>query len=157
MRGSTSKKRSGANSNLEPPPDQPVFYLDKCLGRRVVAQALRAAGARVELHTDHFAEDAPDEEWLPAVGQKGWLILTKDSKLLTNQLEVIALLKSGTATFALRAADMTGEDMARSFVTALPQMLRFRAKFQPPFLANVTRSGRVSIYATFHDLIRKVR
>jgi hypothetical protein len=52
---------------------------------------------------------------------------------------------------------MTGEQMGQAFVRALPDMLRFRDKFQAPFLATVTRSGRVSIYATFQDLIKKVR
>lgn len=73
------------------------------------------------------------------------MILTKDSKLLTNQLEIIALLRSGAATFALRAADMSGPEMAEAFVAALPDMLKFINKFDLPFLATISRSGNVSI------------
>jgi hypothetical protein len=46
------------------PPDEPVFFVDRCLGARTVPDALRVAGARVEVHADHFADDAPDPEIL---------------------------------------------------------------------------------------------
>jgi hypothetical protein len=49
----------------------PVFFVDRSLGKHVVPDALRAAGAHVEVHDDHFAQDALDEVWLPAVGQNG--------------------------------------------------------------------------------------
>ena len=39
--------------------EEPVFFIDRSLGRRHVAQALRAAGAVVEIHDDHFPQDAP--------------------------------------------------------------------------------------------------
>ena len=122
----------------------------------MVSSALREAGAIVELHTDHFAQDAPDPEWLPVVGQRGWVILTKDSKLLSNQLEIIALLKSGAPTFVLRVADMTGDETATVFSRAYPEILRFLNKFDPPFVATITRSGALSMLATFSDLIKKV-
>ena len=55
-----------------------TFYLDHQIGRYVVAEALRAAGARVEVHLDHFPGDKPDTEWIPVVGQNGWVLITKD-------------------------------------------------------------------------------
>ena len=65
---------------------------------------MKEAGAIVELHTDHFAENARDPEWLPVVGQRKWVILTKDSKLLTNQLEIIAQDPARNETVARREA-----------------------------------------------------
>jgi hypothetical protein len=41
----TSKKRSGLN--LPSPPEPLVFFVDRSLGRRVIPNALRAAGAQV--------------------------------------------------------------------------------------------------------------
>ena len=63
-----SKKRSDANSAPKPP-ESPTFFLDRSLGRKTVAEALRAAGAKVEMHDDHFAQDATDETWLKTVGE----------------------------------------------------------------------------------------
>lgn len=117
---------------------------------------MTAVGARIEIHTDHFPEEAPDAQWLPEVGRRGWVILTKDRHLLTNQLEIIALLRSGAAAFVLRAADMTGDEMAAAFVAALPTIETFLAKFPRPFLATVTRSGNVSILETYAGLIKRV-
>ena len=60
-----------------PLPD-PVLFLDECLGANEVPDALRAAGARVELHRDHFGPATPDEEWLASTGRNGWVVVTKD-------------------------------------------------------------------------------
>lgn len=55
---------------------QPVFFLDRNLGRSVVAEALREAGAHVEVHNEHFAQDERDDVWLDAVGARGWIVVT---------------------------------------------------------------------------------
>ena len=44
-----------------------TFFLDYQIRRYQVATALRAAGAKVEVHLDHFSGDAPDSDWIP-----GW-------------------------------------------------------------------------------------
>jgi hypothetical protein len=49
-----------------------TFFLDHQIGRYQVAEALRAAGAVVEVHLDHFPGDTPDMDWLPEVGRRGW-------------------------------------------------------------------------------------
>jgi PIN like domain len=48
-----------------------IFSLDRSLGKHIVADALRQAGAAVEMHNDHFRQDASDVEWLRAVGPRG--------------------------------------------------------------------------------------
>jgi hypothetical protein len=55
-----------------------VFFLDRSVGKRRVAESLRARGALVELHDDHFAKDVPDSEWIAEVIRRGWIIVTKD-------------------------------------------------------------------------------
>ena len=117
---------------------------------------MRLSGYHVELHTDHFDEDAPDPEWLPEVGQRGWIVFTKDNHIHRNQVEIVALLKSGTAAFVLRANKATGNEMAKAFVAALPSIERFLKKFDKPFVATVTLSGTVNILCTLSDLIKKV-
>jgi hypothetical protein len=48
---------------------------------------LRAAGARVEVHIDHFPQDAADADWIPEVGRRGWVLITKDENIRRNPLE----------------------------------------------------------------------
>jgi len=69
-----SKKRSATSSSK--PLDEIVFFIDRSLGRKAVATALRSAGARVEVHDDHLPQDAKDEEWLQYVGARNWVVLT---------------------------------------------------------------------------------
>jgi hypothetical protein len=64
----TSKKRSAASSrSKQPSPPPPPLFVDRSLGRIIIATALRAHGAEVHTHDEHFPENARDEEWL-AVG-----------------------------------------------------------------------------------------
>lgn len=43
------------------------FFIDRSLGSQGVAQALRNAGARVEVHDDHFAVNEQDTVWLAEI------------------------------------------------------------------------------------------
>lgn len=140
----TSKKPSAASSPSTPP-DLPVLFLDRSLGRRVIATALRAAGATVEIHDDHFPPDAPDAHWLAAVGQRGWVVLTKDRRIRYRTLERAALLMAGVRAFVLTAGDLQGPEMARIFVRALPVITRVTARTPAPFIARVSKTGAVSM------------
>jgi len=105
---------------------------------------------------DHFAADTEDTQWVLEVGKRGWIILSKDRHLRSNPLEQIALLKSNTHSFLLTTADLSGPDMAKAFITALPDMLRMIEKFPPPFVATVTPSGVVNVFFTHDQLIKVI-
>lgn len=122
----------------------------------MVATALRAAGEKVELKEDHFDDDAEDRVWVPAVGQRGWIILTKDRALRHNSLELVALLKSNTHAFILTSAEQTGPQMAQAFVAALPDMKKMVAKFPAPFVATITPLGNVHVFFTHDQLIAAI-
>jgi hypothetical protein len=127
-----------------PPEGGPVFFLDRDFGKRDVAEALRGLGAIVELHDDHFAATAKDVEWLPQVGAKRWVILTRDKHILTRPLEVVALVRANTHVFILKSRqELNGAQMAAALVKAYPQVCRLIKSHAPPFLARVTRTGDV--------------
>ena len=79
----------------EPPPE---FFLDRSLGRHIVADALRAVGLIVQtLHerypeTEEFVED---EVWIREVTEAGLVILAKDDKIRRKPREQQAILDSG--------------------------------------------------------------
>src|SRR6185437_5331080 len=153
---SKSKKASDANSGSPLPPESRVFFIDKCLGRNIVASALRACGESIELMESHFDPDTPDTEWVPQVGARGWIILSKDSRMRTNARELVALLKANTHSFILTAQNHRGPDMAAAFVAALHDMKQIIAKEPAPLIANVSTLGNVRIFMTRSDLIKKV-
>jgi len=110
-----------------------------------VPEALRSAGVLVEVHDDHFAPDTPDTVWLAEVGARGWIVLTKDSRIRRHPLELQSLLAANVAAFMLTATDLTGADMGRILVAAMPKLtalIRSRAR---PFIATISRQGQVAI------------
>ena len=120
-----------------------VYFIDRCLGKRVVAAALRGTGAQVEVHDDHFAQDCPDDEWLAEVGRRGWIVLTKDNRIRYHNSERVAVAGADVRMFALVGGNLTGEQVAAAFVKALPAMQRRAAEHEPPSIATVRRDGAV--------------
>ncbi|HVN34332.1 MAG TPA: hypothetical protein VMU96_03635 [Casimicrobiaceae bacterium] len=59
-------------------PSSFIYYLDANLDGPDLVTTLRGAGMSCEAHRDHFAQDAADEDWIPAVAAKGWVIVTRD-------------------------------------------------------------------------------
>lgn len=106
---------------------------------------MRAAGALVEVHGDHFSQGTKDKVWLTEVGHRGWIVVTHDTRIRYRQTELDALFKARVRAFVLTARDVTGPDIAAALVEALPRMLRFSVKHPPPFIAKVTRGGSVSM------------
>ena len=92
-RAKRSKRPSAASSGSKLP-EPFVFFIDRSLGRKIVAQALREIGETVEVHDDHFAPDAKDEDWLVKVGKRGWIVLTKDDRIRYRVTERTALTSS---------------------------------------------------------------
>ena len=122
-----------------------IFFLDANLGKRVIAEALRQAGAEVQIHDDHFRQGTNDIEWLHEVGQRRWIVLTKDTQIRYRTPERTALMQASVGAFVLTAGNLSARGMADVFVRALPAIRRFVANHQRPFIAKVTRSGAVSM------------
>jgi hypothetical protein len=111
----------------------------------MVADALRQAGAIVEIHDDHFRQAAEDVEWLRAVGPRGWIALTRDDRIRYRSPERTALIQARVRAFVLGGRNLSGPAMAEAFVQALPAMRQFVAQYQAPFIARVTQAGNVSL------------
>ena len=96
-----SKKPSDAS--LPSPPERLFFFVDRSLGRKIIPEVLRAAGAEVRVHDEFFPQDAKDEVWLGEVGRRGWVVLTKDKHIRYRQVEIQALLAAKVRAFVLTA------------------------------------------------------
>ena len=136
------------------PRETPPLFIDRCLGKNVIADALRNAGAKVEIHDDHFAPDAPDHEWLRQVAERDWIVLTKDKRIRRRSVEIIAIRNARARVFCLTAGDLTAAEMAQIFVGALQRIFRFALGNKAPFLAKITASGGVSYLLTPRELKR---
>lgn len=145
-------KKPSAASSKKQPPEPLVLFVDRSLGKKVVAGALRQAGAQVEIHDDHFAPDALDEVWLREAGQRGWVVLTKDRGIRYRAPALAAIRLAGVRVFVLTAGDLQGLEMGAIFVRALSRIVRVAGSRPAPFIAKVTKSGAVTVLVSARQL-----
>ena len=96
------------------------------------------------MHPDHFADDISDEEWLPVVGAKGWVVLTNDKRIRHRRIECQALLAAGIKAFVLTAGHLSSAAAAEIWVRQLPKIERLAISRPAPFIAHVNQA-RVTI------------
>jgi len=125
------------------PFESAVFFIDRSAGKKI-AGPLREAGLTVELHDDHFAQDAPDEEWLTEVGRRRWLVITRDERIRYRRLEVEAVRNAKVAMFVIVSKNLTGPQTAQAIIKALGRIRRFISSHRRPFIAKIYRDGRLT-------------
>ncbi len=134
-----------------------VVFVDRCLGNKRIVSALQEMGITVEIHDDHFAKDAKDTDWLPEVGKRGWVVLTKDSGISKRNLEKIAVVQAKVKMFVLASKSLSGADMAEAFRKAALPMQEFARDNVAPFIAKVYRDGRVEAWKDHQELLEEIR
>lgn len=114
-----------------------VYFTDRDLGKQF-PERLRAAGLSVERHADHFAPDAPDTQWLPEVGQRGWVVITHDERIRYKANELAAVMQHRVAML-LVVGHAPFPLLADHFVHTLQRIENFVAAHKPPYIAKVVR------------------
>jgi hypothetical protein len=112
---------------------------------RAIGRRLQAEGLHVELHDDHFQQGTPDTVWLAVVGDRNWIVLTKDTRIRHRPTEKQALLHAGVRAFAFTSGSLSGQQMADAIVKALPKMMALLASHPNAFVARITAASDVAI------------
>lgn len=115
----------------------PVFFTDRDLGKKF-PQILRDAGLAVERHADHFAPDCPDEQWLEAIGQRGWVAITHDGRIRYKPNELAAVMLHRVPLLVV-IGHAPYPELAHAFVATQSRILHFVSQHAPPYIAKVYR------------------
>ena len=130
-------------SRREPPP-QPEFFIDRSLGRKHLAEALRELGFRVHTLSSVYGEErgqrVSDERWLRDAGRSGWVVLMKDDKIRTRPAERDALEKSGVRAFCLTNAQLGAVEQTSRFTTNINRIVN-RSRTPGPYVYGVYEAG----------------
>ena len=118
-----------------------IFFIDRCLGKKHIATVLKNSGIAVEIHDDNFGQNAQDVDWLPEIGRRGWVVLTKDAKISKNHLERMAVTNAGIKMFTLASQNLSVKEMADIFLKSITKMQEFVRTHPAPFIAKVYRFG----------------
>ena len=139
-----SRKQSGAHSR--PQSDTLIFFLDRNLGKHKIATRLRSEGIKVEVHDHHLPPDVPDKEWIELVGRRGWVAVIRDKNIRYRAAEINAIKKHSARVVVIRMKNATGLQMAELLVKERHRITRFVAKARAPFIAGISRNGKVRAY-----------
>jgi len=126
--------------------EAPVLFVDRSLESRSLVELLRAAGARIESHSAHFAHDSPDVEWLPPVARNGWIVLTLDKHLVSRPLELRAIRISRSGVLIVKADSLPHAQIAAILVAHLSKIQNLR-HVERPFVARLYRDGKINFVA----------
>lgn len=136
-------------------PQSITFFIDRCLGNKRIVETLRGAGITVEIHDEHFEKGAQDVNWLPEIGKRGWVVLTKDGRISNNLIERIAVARAQVKMFIFASQSVSGEKMASIFLKAIVPMQEFVRKHPAPFIAKIYRDSSITMWKDSEKLVEE--
>jgi len=125
------------------------------LNGKLILEALRKAGMKVEPHSTYFRHDTPDIEWLAVVGEKKWIVLMRDQKIGRRRLELEALLEARVKAFVLTSGQLPDTQNAKIVIGAIPRMLQMISDNDFPFIARIQLNSSVALWKTRKPIRRK--
>lgn len=130
-----------------------VFFCDQNLSGDAIPQALiSATGYPCEKHKDNFALDARDVDWLPQIGRRGWILLTRDWQMLRRPIEREAILAANVRAFVFRERSLKGEVMAEIIRVAAPHMIHAIDQFEAPFVFSLENDGHITALSPITEI-----
>jgi hypothetical protein len=138
-----SKRRSHSKKQLKQKPLLKGFTLYLChnVDYDDVAKKLEQNGIRFKRHRDHFTGSTPDTELLKKVGQKRWILITADQKQRTRLIERRLIEQFKIREFVFTSAEVG--DVGELLVKARRQMRNLCSRHEGPFVASISKNGKV--------------
>jgi hypothetical protein len=128
------------------------FYFDAdVLGLAKVVVALRSdvtypgdeggvVHRRQRLACPITSADTPDEVWIPETARRGWLIITRDSRIQHHRAEIGAVRTSGARMIALAGEEAQGVWQQLEVLMSQWRAIERRLDEAGPFIYTATRT-----------------
>jgi hypothetical protein len=138
----TSGKPSA--SSTDSPPEPRALFIDRCAWSGALGRALSEAEIPFVAHHDLFDHDTPDELWLAAAADKGWLVVTRDQRIRYRANELAAMRRAQLHVFVFTQGSLTGAETGSILVRCHAAMIRHATNTPAPAFFSLTRSGEVN-------------
>lgn len=132
-----SKKRSDTSK-----PPEPVWFIDRCLGRFEFPGILERAGLSVVPADREFPPDTPDPLLLYHCGTRGWFFVTRDDRIRRQFPHVMALSLAGTTVITFTPG-WTVQQQAQMLLACRPEIFRIIGKSPKPVIVSIGKDGSV--------------
>ena len=124
------------------PPERRKLFIDRNSGGRSFRACLAVAGLDVVLHDDEFPQTAADEDWMPAVGERQWIVITGDNATTSSPLFLQRLDASKTYVFVLLGLNgATPQGKADCILRTYETMLRLVRDKRAPAIWRIGKDG----------------
>jgi predicted nuclease of predicted toxin-antitoxin system len=135
-------------SNKDSRPNQPTLFIDRSAWSNALHAALEAAGISHEAHRWHFAKqdeqaEEDDSEWLRAVADRGWVVVTRDKNIRYRVNELAAMRAAKLHVFVFTQGALTARETGRLLVDCYPAIVQAVQQTRPPAFFSIARSGQV--------------
>jgi hypothetical protein len=111
------------------------------LGNKQLAEALRAEGFVVRVHDDHFKPDEADDVWLASCGQKSWVAITPDRRILKDPQSMQAIGENRGRVFFLPQNNKNPKMWAPIMIENWGRIRAVLSARTPPFVARLSPNG----------------
>lgn len=133
------KKSSDTQRQLE----FPIFFLDRNLGREKLPTLLRSKGFMLQVHDEHFQQDEADDVWLSKCGERCWVVITPDTHILRERVNMRAIGRSKGRVFFLSSNNLRAEIWAEALTAAWRDINSAIRNRDGPFIARISSTGQV--------------
>ena len=116
------------------------FFIDNNLGKKL-ADGMRAFGENVIHLKDEFDEETDDEEWLKAIGRKGYFVISRDLRIRKRPAERKAFSANKVGAFFLGGKNRSSCDLIIQLVRNWPRIEELARKTKRPFAFRVPPKG----------------
>ena len=124
-----------------------ILFFDRSTGTnipRALREYLKPLGLQVEYHDLHFDADAPDDDWLPIVGERGWIVIGQDHHYHLNSPEVEAISQYSIGAFYLWGATESKWEVMCCFARGYTNILNEATVTPKPFIYRVEKRGNLN-------------
>ena len=108
-----------------------------------LAKMLRELGVDAWALREAFPENTPDTDYLPELGNRGWVLVTKDRHIRTRPVEAKALAESGVTALFLGPffGKLTFWAQATWLVNRWPEIEKFASRIDPGTIGLIKQRG----------------
>lgn len=126
-------------------PKRRILFFDRSTGSGL-PDALRHLDIPTKYGDRLFAPDAIDDDWLPDIGKRGWVLCTQDYShhKSKNMNEALAIRQYGIRCFYVWGSEAPKVEMMRAFLRGYAKMLEIIETVEPPYIYRLDRRGRIT-------------
>jgi len=138
---------------MNPPPLR--VFLDRSIGTKKIAHALRILGVDVQTIHDLYGDESntvEDARWIADATQDGRLLIGADQKIRYNPLERQALCVHGARCFTFPRGNLTAVQMIDRISLHLPSIARL-AEEPGPYVYHMTSDAVVRMKLDCDDVV----